>query len=218
MQPTQGGDDGPSKVNQPYTKTVAHTQYSLVAQRLNSRHPSPPKPSGRWKVSSPLTRPNISPCMGPYSTRADPLSAWLRYIQWAEQKFVGGSSLVGELKERCARCFTHDARYKNDERYIKVFQSYPHGVGDRECPHPQVWVSYIAEQTEPEEIFRHMHRCLPDPLSFLVAHFRLFSNHVGTRVALFWVAWAFVAEKKGDFKFVDKLFAKGIQLRVSLRV
>lgn len=36
------------------------------------------------------------------------------------------------------------------------------------------------------------------------------SNKIGERVALFWIAWAFVAEKHENFTLTDKIFQKGI--------
>lgn len=38
----------------------------------------------------------------------------------------------------------------------------------------------------------------------------LYSKKVGAKTALFWVAWAWVAEKQNDFKFCEKIFLKGI--------
>jgi hypothetical protein len=36
-------------------------------------------------------------------------------------------------------------------------------------------------------------------------------SKIGVKVPLFWVAWAFVAEKNGQDNFADKLFVKGIE-------
>lgn len=42
--------------------------------------------------------------------------------------------------------------------------------------------------------------------------FKLFHKHkLGSEVAIFWLAWAWVAEKKKDFEFADKIFRKAIQ-------
>lgn len=37
------------------------------------------------------------------------------------------------------------------------------------------------------------------------------SNKIGDKVALFWIAWAFVAEKANNFKLTDQIFQKGIR-------
>ena len=36
----------------------------------------------------------------------------------------------------------------------------------------------------------------------------LFSFYLGEKVALFWIAWAFVAEKVENFKLTDQIFQK----------
>ncbi len=42
--------------------------------------------------------------------------------------------------------------------------------------------------------------------------FKFFHKHkLGSEVAIFWLAWAWVAEKKKDFQFADKIFRKAIQ-------
>ena len=37
------------------------------------------------------------------------------------------------------------------------------------------------------------------------------SNKIGEKAALFWVAWAFVAEKAQNYKLTDQIFQKGIR-------
>jgi checkpoint serine/threonine-protein kinase len=39
----------------------------------------------------------------------------------------------------------------------------------------------------------------------------LYGQQIGVTVAIFWAAWAFVAEKDGDYKFAEKIFEKGIR-------
>jgi hypothetical protein len=34
-------------------------------------------------------------------------------------------------------------------------------------------------------------------------------NGIGERLALFWVAWAYVAEKAQNYKLADQIFQKG---------
>lgn len=42
--------------------------------------------------------------------------------------------------------------------------------------------------------------------------FKLFHKHkIGSEVGIFWLAWAWVAEKRKDFQFADKIFRKAIQ-------
>jgi len=50
----------------------------------------------------------------------DPLGVWIRYIHWMRQENPSSSTASTELMERCGRAFSHDPRYKNDERLVKV--------------------------------------------------------------------------------------------------
>lgn len=36
------------------------------------------------------------------------------------------------------------------------------------------------------------------------------SNKIGEKVALFWIAWAYVAEKALNYKLADQIFQKGM--------
>ena len=53
---------------------------------------------------------------------------------------------------------------------------------------------YADQTARPSDIFNYMYQ-----------------QKIGRHVALFWAAWAFVAEKEQDFAFTEKIFAKGIR-------
>ena len=57
----------------------------------------------------------------------------------------------------------------------------------------RVCVMYADKCTYPGDVFKYLHQ-----------------HKIGSRVALFWVAWAWVAESKGEFAFAEKVFTKGI--------
>jgi hypothetical protein len=57
----------------------------------------------------------------------------------------------------------------------------------------QVCVKYADKTTSPGDVFKHLHQ-----------------SKVGSKVALFWMAWAWVAESKGDFDFANRVLLKGI--------
>ena len=59
----------------------------------------------------------------------------------------------------------------------------------------KVWIEYADLVQTPGEVF-----------SFMQA------NKIGIRVALFWIAWAFVAEKLKNYSLTDKIFQKGIKM------
>jgi predicted transposase YbfD/YdcC len=56
-----------------------------------------------------------------------------------------------------------------------------------------VCAKYADKTKEPSQVFKYLHQ-----------------QKVGTYTALFWIAWAFVAEKDGDFAFAEQVFKKGI--------
>jgi len=43
------------------------------------------------------------------------------------------------------------------------------------------------------------------------------SNKIGEKVSLFWIAWAFVAEKAENFKLTDQIFTKGLKKQAEPR-
>lgn len=56
-----------------------------------------------------------------------------------------------------------------------------------------VCAKYADKTKEPGQVFKYLHQ-----------------QKVGQTTALFWVAWAFVAEKDGDFPFAEQIYKKGI--------
>lgn len=56
-----------------------------------------------------------------------------------------------------------------------------------------VCAKYADKTKDPGQVFKYLHH-----------------QKVGTHTALFWIAWAFVAEKNNDFPFAEKIFKKGI--------
>ena len=58
----------------------------------------------------------------------------------------------------------------------------------------KMWIEYADMVRIPGDIFTFMN-----------------SNKIGDRVSLFWIAWAFVAEKAGNHKLTDQIFQKGIK-------
>ncbi|KAL3920847.1 MAG: hypothetical protein SGILL_003052 [Bacillariaceae sp.] len=56
-----------------------------------------------------------------------------------------------------------------------------------------VCAKYADKTKDPGQVFKYLHQ-----------------QKVGTFTALFWIAWAFVAEKENDFPFAEQIFKKGI--------
>lgn len=44
------------------------------------------------------------------------------------------------------------------------------------------------------------------------------SNKIGEKVALFWIAWAYVAEKALNYKLADQIFQKGERYHIILHL
>ena len=77
------------------------------------------------------------------------------------------------------------------ERCTRALVKMPHYSND-----PRfigVCAKYADKTKDPMQVFKYLH-----------------TQKVGQTTALFWIAWAFVAEKDGDFPFAEKIFKKGI--------
>lgn len=57
----------------------------------------------------------------------------------------------------------------------------------------RVCVLYADKTSSPSDIFKFLHQ-----------------KGVGSRTALFWIAWAWVAEKADDYRFAEKVYLKGL--------
>mmetsp|Transcript_13640 Transcript_13640/g.24311 ORF Transcript_13640/g.24311 Transcript_13640/m.24311 type:complete len:808 (+) Transcript_13640:99-2522(+) len=106
----------------------------------------------------------------------DPLDVWVQYIKWVQENFPRGSQDLVDILERCTREFKDDERYKNDEKYIKV------------------WIGYADVFDNPSKIFKYLRE-----------------NKIGEKVALYYVATAWTAERRGDFSLADKAYSVGLE-------
>jgi hypothetical protein len=106
---------------------------------------------------------------------SDPLDAYVKYFKWIRDTFPSDLQKTLSFLERCTCDFSHDIKYKNDIRFVKL------------------WIEYADCVRTPGEIFSYMQ-----------------SNKIGTKLSIFWIAWAFVAEKLENFKLTDQIFQKGI--------
>lgn len=58
----------------------------------------------------------------------------------------------------------------------------------------RVCVLYADKTSFPGDVFKFLHQ-----------------HKIGSKVALFWIAWAWIAETRADYAFAEKVFTKGIQ-------
>ena len=82
------------------------------------------------------------------------------------------------------------------ERCARTFMARPFLVPDyvNDVRYVRTCILYADKTSNPSEVFKLMSRI-----------------KVGTKVSLFWVAWAWVAEKAGDFQFTEKIFQKALK-------
>lgn len=107
----------------------------------------------------------------------DVLAIWMQYIQWIDASYPQGNlPLKKEVFERCGMSLAQDERYKNDERYLKI------------------WIAYADLLQDPTDVFRYLR-----------------ANNIGQKLALFYVALAWVSEHRGNFPKAEKAYEKGIE-------
>lgn len=63
-----------------------------------------------------------------------------------------------------------------------------------------VCAKYADKTKDPGQVFKYLHQ-----------------QKIGGHVAIFWIAWAFVAEKENDFPFAEQIFKKGISKKAEPR-
>jgi hypothetical protein len=85
-----------------------------------------------------------------------------------------------------------------------------------------VWISYADRLEQPGDIFKVPSVYQDTPLPSHLSHFPntpqtqfLHKRRIGTGLALFWCAWAFVAEKAGNFSLADRLYTKGLEVQAA---
>ncbi len=107
----------------------------------------------------------------------DILGIWMQYIQWIDASYPQGNLLLKKEEfERCGMSLAQDERYKNDERYLKI------------------WIAYADLLQDPIDVFRYLR-----------------ANNIGQKLALFYVAMAWVCEHRGNFPKAEKAYEKGIE-------
>jgi hypothetical protein len=104
------------------------------------------------------------------------LDCYVKYFKWIRDTFPSDCTRALALLERCTCDLSHEEKYKNDIRFVKL------------------WIEYADSVRTPGEIFSYMQ-----------------SNKIGTQLSIFWIAWAFVAEKLENYKLTDQIFQKGLK-------
>ena len=133
--------------------------------------------------------------------------------KFAEKFAANQSQDIDEIKHMLSSCKVDKDPIVHWTRYIKYHEeTYPSDTHSQfllkeRCTqsllhHPKytndvrfirVCVLYADKTDDPQEQFKFFHK-----------------HKIGSDVAIFWLAWAWVAEKKKDFQFADKIFRKAI--------
>jgi hypothetical protein len=105
--------------------------------------------------------------------------------------------------ERCTAALKGVPKYLNDPRFVRVWIEY---VSEAHC----IWlmlgllIAYLL----------YVYLCVlqqadrtRDPL--VVFKF-MYANKIGSKLSMFWIAWAFVAETNGCFHVAEKALTDGI--------
>nr|XP_054758781.1 uncharacterized protein LOC129264850 [Lytechinus pictus] len=111
----------------------------------------------------------------------DPLDPWIRYIQWTEQNFPQGGK-DSHLGVLIQKCII---QFKNNELY------------KQDSRYVSIWLKMYAIQaqydSESLEIFKFMQ-----------------ANQIGTKLTLFYEAWASELEQAGNTKRADAIYKEGL--------
>jgi Mad3/BUB1 homology region 1 len=110
----------------------------------------------------------------------DPLTHWVKYIQFYQDNYPSDTINQLKLVERCFRASCKLSMYKNDERFVKI------------C------CVFADKSKRPHDIFKYCNE-----------------QKIGVEMAIFWIAWAYVAEKDENFPFAEKIYEKGIRKKAA---
>jgi len=129
----------------------------------------------------------------------------IRYIAWVETTFPSGGGKGGRLfpvLERATRALHGLERYRNSPDYMKMWIQYVRGgllVRD----------DHVVLSNDGMLVAPHHHQAdlLDDPAEVFAY---LYRSRIGEDLALFYLAWALVAERQNRFAFADRVYGKGL--------
>ena len=118
-----------------------------------------------------------------------------------------------EIKEMLKRCKVDKDPIVHWLRYIKYHEdAYPSDTHSQFLLKERCTQSLLHHPKSTNDV-RFIRVCVlyADRTDDPHEQFKFFHTHkVGSEVAIFWLAWAWVAEKKKDFQFADKIFRKAV--------
>lgn len=77
----------------------------------------------------------------------DPLKPWIDCIKWVQESFPTGGDCSGliVIYEQCVRTFWHDERYKDDQRYLRIWLQYAENCVDAEVIYQFLQANQIGQ-------------------------------------------------------------------------
>jgi Mad3/BUB1 homology region 1 len=115
----------------------------------------------------------------------DPLVPWLGYIKFHQDAFPSATHDQFLLLERCFRSILQYSNSNSSNNALKY---------RNDVRFIRVCCMYADKTKEPCSTFQELYRL-----------------QIGHESAVFWNAWAYVAEKQGNFKLTEQIFDKGIR-------
>ncbi len=126
------------------------------------------------------------------------------FLHKIEKQIQDDSVSTTELLETYISYYkwVRDTYPSSSEKALKVLEECTYTLNKKDSSnciknnikYVKMWIEYADMVRIPGDIFTFMN-----------------SNKIGDKVSLFWIAWAFVAEKAGNHKLTDQIFQKGIK-------
>jgi hypothetical protein len=147
-------------------------------------------------------------------------------VKWTEDTFATGGSkgdLLKVLEECIVRRVMKQDRYKNDPRCLKLWVTYV--SLNLALPRTSIGVTCELPQAnllpDPHDVFVYLKvRAVVNPpivTRRILTTIPLEQAHqIGCDLAMFWTAYAWYHEKKGNFQAAANLYTKGINRYVDL--
>jgi hypothetical protein len=124
-----------------------------------------------------------------------------RHFKWIRDEFPSDFVRSLEFLERCTCDLKSNENLKNDIRFVKMWCEYVSKI----LLFDKLFVGFFLINVKIGFLKADSVRTPGEIFSFMQ------SNKIGEKCSLFWIAWAFVAEKAENFNLTDQIFQKGIK-------
>jgi len=125
--------------------------------------------------------------------------SFARYFVWLCENFPTGGKDQHVLLERCISVFKDEEKYKNDERYLKIWLRYVSGLN----------YFLLTLLTKNNVLFCVFHLQADLTSDALMVFEYMYSQGICDKLANFYEYWAYVFERLGNMKKADELYNLG---------